>query len=496
MKQPQNSAPCNLEIAIIGAGLAGLCAAAKLREAGHGKIAVFEKAASLGGVWRDNRYPNIACDTPIDLYAISFWPGNTWTRNFAPGAEIRQYLQDFAETWGVTPLISFNTEIAGAAWNSQDLRWHITTSRGETCTARFLVWAGGIFSCPTLPKLPGMQNFAGEMLHSTAWNHDVSLDGKTVAVVGAGATAIQIIPYAVQHATIVHNFVRTPSYVMPRPDVVFDEAERGTPEFARKFRERRQEWFDQFEKIAIARFPMNSNAISETEAEWLKYFHSVVTDPHLRKILTPNYRFGCKRPLFSTDYYPAMNRSNVNAVGRGIARVTKTGVIDSAGEEYRVDSIVWATGFDLAHMLGSLRIIGEDGTSLADAWSALPEAYYGTLVKHFPNMFIVNGPNVSGASASEFVEGQVGLIIRALGLCDEQNADIIDVAAETHDSYNAQVQQRTEQSVMVRGNCNSYYRMGQTGRVFTHWPGTMAQFHEAMAKDALAGIRFRAAAHA
>jgi cation diffusion facilitator CzcD-associated flavoprotein CzcO len=482
-----NASPVEIDIAVIGAGLGGLCAAANLVEANAGRIVVFEKADDVGGVWRTNRYPNIACDTPIDIYAISYDPGSKWSRNFAPGHEIQAYLREFAETHGVMPLIEMRTEIAESVWDEARARWLLTERDGRQWTSRFLVWAGGLFSRPSVPALPGMDLFRGEMLHSTSWSDDVRLAGKAVAVIGAGATAIQIMPYAAAHARKVISFVRTPSYVMPRPDIVFD---RGTGSFADGLQQRREQWFNQFEKIAEARFPMNSPLIAETEAVWRDYLHSQVQDPQLRRILTPDYRFGCKRPLFSSDYYPAMPSANVEAVGRGIAAVTADGLIDTEGASYKADVIVWATGFDTRHMLGGLRIVGRNRQTLDDAWAAAPEAYYGTMVKGFPNLFLMNGPNISGASATEFIEGQCVLIQRAVKISREQGGAIVEVPAEVHDAFNDDIYQRTQNSVMVLGNCESYYRIGGNGRVFTHWPGTIASFRAAIREQALGGLRF------
>jgi cation diffusion facilitator CzcD-associated flavoprotein CzcO len=482
--------PTEVDIAIIGAGLGGLCAAAQLREAGLGRIVVFEKSDGVGGVWNTNRYPNIACDTPIDLYAISYYPGSNWSQNFAPGREIREYLQEFADTYGVTTLIEMQTEIAESVWDEAEALWHITARDGRRWVSRFLVWAGGLFSRPAIPKLPGLESFEGRMLHSTSWSDDVVLDGKRVAVVGAGATAIQIMPYAAQHAQHVVNFVRTPSYVMPRPDMVFSEEERGTQAYVEGFRQRRAQWFQQFETIAKARFPMNNELIAQTEDRWRAFLESIVQDPRARDILTPRYRFGCKRPLFSNDYYPAMTQPNVELVGKGVARIEPNAVVDTDGVTYKVDMIVWATGFDTAHMLDGLQIVGPNGRSLTDAWRALPEAYYGTMVKGFPNLFLMNGPNIAGASISEFLEGQLDLIIRALKTGREEGADIIDVPEEVHDDFNAAIQTRADVSVMVLGNCESYYRAGGTGRVFTHWPGTIESFCIAVRKDAFGGLRF------
>lgn len=490
----RHNARCRVvDFAIIGAGLGGLCAAVKLKEAGLGSIVILEKGDGLGGVWRENRYPNIACDTPIDMYSISYFPGDKWTTNFAPGQEILDYLQEFSDVHGVTSLIEFKTEIARAAWDTTRGRWSIEASDGRCWDARYVIWAGGVLSRPLVPKIPGLDTFEGEMFHTTEWNETTSLDGKAVAVVGGGATAIQVVPYAVEHADSVVTFVRTPSYVLPRPELHFAPEDRGGADFVVKLLERRAEWFVIFEKIAEARFPMNRALIAEQEGEWRKYFDSVILDPALREILTPDYRFGCKRPLFSNAYYPALNQPNVTVVGKGVTAVDRHGLIDASGFLHRVDTIVWATGFDPANMLGGLDIRGVHGRSLSETWATLPEAYYGTLVKGFPNLFLINGPNVSGASATEFVEGQVSLIVQALKRGQRANAPIIEVPDDAHDAFNADIQRRAEESVLVLGNCSSWYRASGTGRVFTHWPGTIASFRAAIRERALEGLRFRGA---
>lgn len=478
------------DVVIVGAGLGGLGTAAKLKQAGLTNIAVFERASDLGGVWRANRYPNVACDTPIDLYAFSFFPGDKWSTNFAPGNEIWDYLGEFADRYDVRSSIAFNTEIVRATWEDGASHWIIETRDGRRCNSRFLVWAGGLLSRPLIPRVPGIDLFKGEMLHTTSWSNDVRLEGKSVAVVGGGATAIQVTPYAAKQARQAHIFVRTPSYVLPRPDLFFGQEDRSHPDFSMRQKERREEWFRLFEKIAEARFPMNSPLIAEQEAEWRKHFDREIHDPRLREILTPNYRFGCKRPLFSNDYYPALRRPNVNVIGSGVSRLTEDSIIDAEGNSYPVDVIIWATGFDTVNMLGGLEITGRNGRTLDEAWRVLPEAYYGTLVKGFPNLFLINGPNVSGASATDFIEGQIDLIIDAMKSAARRGARTIDVSPDTHDAFNRDIQRRAETSVLVRGNCFSWYRVGGDGGVFTHWPGTIESFRAKITGEARAGLDF------
>lgn len=482
--------PENLDVVIIGAGLGGLIAAAKLKQAGVERIAVLERADGLGGVWRENRYPNVACDTPIDLYAISFFLGDKWSTNFAPGCEIWDYLNEFANAFGLLPLIRPNTEIVRTVWNESGSNWITEARDGRRWTSRFVVWAGGILSRPTIPDVPGKENFEGESLHTTAWRDDIRLEGKSVAVVGGGATSIQVVPYVARHAERAYIFVRTPSYVLPRPDLFFDRLDRESATFAERQRARREEWFRQFEKIAENRFPMNDKLVAEQEKFWRDHFDTQVKDPHLREILTPKYRFGCKRPLFSNDYYPAFKAAGVKAIGKGVSRVERNAIVDTDGTAYPVDTIIWATGFDAVHMLGGIDIVGRKKQSLSELWSRVPEAYFGTLVKGFPNLFLINGPNVGGASATEFIEGQVDLILHAIHSAARNGAATVEVPAHVHDAFNADVQRRANDSVLVLGNCASWYRVGGDGSVFTHWPGTIKMFRAEIRGTARTGLAY------
>ncbi|WP_130355638.1 flavin-containing monooxygenase [Pigmentiphaga kullae] len=299
MSAAQSTSPCTLlgetEVLVIGAGLGGVAAAAKLLHAGHESLVVLEEGDRIGGVWQVNRYPNVACDTPIDLYAYKFFPGDTWTTNFAPGSEIQTYLERVAGHFGVTPKISFNTRVVSTVWSEEAGRWLVTASDGRRWSARYVVWAGGLFSQPLLSVTKGAETFTGLSVHSTAWDDDIDLEGKRVAVVGGGATSIQIVPYVQERAEKLIAFVRTPSYVSPRPDIIFSDSERGTPEFVARMAERRKEWFDRYEVVTKTRFPMNEKLVREQEATWKELFDAQVKDPHAREVLTPRYRYGCKR---------------------------------------------------------------------------------------------------------------------------------------------------------------------------------------------------------
>lgn len=482
-----------LDALVIGAGLGGLGAAAKLIENGLTNIAVIEAAESAGGVWRQHSYPNIACDTPIDLYAYSFFPGDKWSSNFAPGSEILAYLRELSDRYDVTGKTVFNTRIAETVWDEASAAWRVRSEGGRTWIARYLIWAGGLFSQPSLPRVAGLETFTGESIHPSHWHDGIDLKGKRVAVVGAGATSIQVVPYAAEHAEKTYVFVRTPSYVMPRPDIAFNEDDRRSPDFAVKQRTRREEWFNRFELIAKCRFPMNAAAIAGQEATWRESFDKLVTNAHVREVLTPNYRFGCKRPLFSNAYYPAFDNPNVELIGRGVSGVSGDSIVDVDGNRYPVDMVIWATGFAVTNMLGSLTVTGRNGRDLAEEWHEVPHAYYGTMVEGFPNFFLISGPNAGSASVTDMVEAQTGFILDAIKNARSKGTDILEVDEEAYERFNANIQERADASVLVQGNCISYYRVGGAGKVFTHWPDTIETFRNRVRDEALNGVKFRVA---
>ena len=480
----------DIEVLVIGAGLGGVGAAAKLIQAGHEEITILEAGNDVGGVWRTNRYPNVACDTPIDLYCYSFFPGDTWTTNFAPGNEIQAYLRRLSAHFGVTPKIHFNTRVASAVWMEESGCWKVTSTAGQEWVARYLIWAGGLFSQPLLTVAEGLETFTGLSVHSTEWHDGIDLKGKRVAVVGAGATSIQVVPYAQEQAEKLIVFVRTPSYVSPRPDIVFSESERGTPEFVARLFERRKEWFDRFEVITKTRFPMNEKLVREQEAAWKKVFESQVEDPQKREVLIPKYRYGCKRPLFSSMYYPAVSQENVELVGRGVSHVDGDCIVDTEGERYPVDVIIWATGFNTVGMLNGIDIRGAGGRELAKEWDPVPKAYFGTLAKGFPNLFVIAGPNTGSPGTTDIIEAQIDLLIRVIEEAQSVFATSVEVYPDHFDSFNEDIRSRGDASVLVLGNCNSYYRVGGDGQVYTHWPDTMESFVTRIGKEGRKGIRF------
>jgi len=471
------------EVAIIGAGLGGLAAGHELHERGIDDFVILDRGERLGGVWRENHYPNVACDTPIELYAFSFYQGITWSQNFAAGSEILAYLEEFAERYDLTRRIALNADIISAQWDEAEQCWTVTAADGRTWTSRFVIWAGGLLSQPRFPDLPGKDAFHGTVVHTAQWIDGLDLRGKNVAVVGGGASSIQVLPYAAERAQHTYAFIRTPSHVLPKPERTYDDADRIR--FASGSSEQldtRNKLSDEMEDIARARFPMNEPFIESIETKWRAFMEAEVHDPALRALLTPNYRFSCRRPLVSNAYYPVFNRPNVTTIGSGLGSLTERAAVAEDGRTFDVDVVILATGYDAAGMLGRFDVAGRDGQHLSDAWKAYPEAYLGTLVKGFPNFFLVNGPNLGAPAVTEIVEAQTKYIAACVEYVAAHGAGSIEVKAHVHENFNRELQSRFAESVLVRGGCTSWYRAdGGTGPVFSHWPGTLGAFKDSVA---------------
>jgi cation diffusion facilitator CzcD-associated flavoprotein CzcO len=479
------------EALIVGAGIGGLAVARELKRRGIDDFIVLDRGATVGGVWRENTYPDVACDTPVDLYSFSYHLGERWSTNYAPGHEIHQYLQDMAQRFGLAQHVLLNTEVSSARWRDELGRWQVEAADGRSWQPRFVIWAGGLLSRPNVPDLPGREAFSGTIRHTAAWGDGVELRDKSVAVVGGGATSIQVLPYVANVAKTVYAFIRTPSHVLPKPEEFYDDDDR------RRFaadpslqQEGRAKGMQIANDIALARFPMNDEFIAGIEAQWRTFIEAEVHDPAVRALLTPSYRFSCRRPLVSNVYYKTFNRPNVRVIRAGAAAMTADAILASDGRTFEVDSVILATGYDAAGMLGDLNVIGRHGQDLAQLWrDTYPEAYLGTLVKGFPNLFLINGPNVGAPSVTEMLEAQSAYAGACIELVKTQNGASIEVTPDAQDAFNRDLQERFAKSVMLLGGCTSWYRSaGGTGAVFSHWPGTLASFRDEVARIRLADV--------
>jgi cation diffusion facilitator CzcD-associated flavoprotein CzcO len=464
-----------VRVAVVGSGFAGLAMAAKLREAGIHDFVILERAPELGGTWRDNHYPGCACDVPSHLYSFSFAPNPDWSSAFAPQREIRAYIERVAAERGLRRHVRFGAELQSAELEEADATWTLRARDGRTWIAEVLVMATGGLSRPAVPDLPGLSRFEGNTWHSAAWRHDVPLVGKTVAVVGTGASAIQFVPQIAPEVARLHVFQRTPPWIWPRPDHDFGALEKQLLRLAPLRWLYRQRLFWAHEARAVP-FALEPRLLRVASRIALANLHRHVADPELRRKLTPDYVMGCKRVLLSNDYYPALTRPNVEVVTDVIREVSRDGVVTAQGVERRVDAIIFGTGFDVQNPVGPVRVRGRDALDLEERWRAGPEAYLGTSVPGFPNLFTLVGPNTGLGHNSMLVmiEAQVRYVMSCLDFMRTGRLASVEVRPEVCARYNEAIQARLRRAVWSTG-CKSWY-LDARGKNTTLWPGPAAEF--------------------
>jgi cation diffusion facilitator CzcD-associated flavoprotein CzcO len=478
--------------AILGSGFSGLGAAIALKRRGIDDLVLLERAASLGGTWRDNTYPGCACDVPAHLYSFSFAPKADWSRTYAPQAEIRAYLEDVADRFDVRRHVLFEREVEEARWDEPSARWRLRTRGGERFTARVLVLGIGALSNPADPSLPGLERFRGPRFHSARWDHAVDLRGKRVAVVGTGASAIQFIPRLQPRVERLWVLQRTPPWIRPRRDRAFREWQkwlfRRVPP-ARWLYRQAIYWRLEGRVLAFVDRPVLMRVV---EWEARRHLAKSIRDPALRERLTPRYRAGCKRILLSDDYYPALAQPNVEVVAERVVEVGERTIRLESGRTLEVDAIVYGTGFRVHDYLGDLRVVGRDGVDLGARWKAdRAEAYLGTMVAGFPNLFMMTGPNTGLGHSSMIVmiEAQARWTARAVRLLRDRDVGAVEVRPEAQAAYNAPLRREADHAVWASG-CRSWY-LDPRGRNTTLWPGFTATFRARTARLRLPELLLR-----
>ncbi len=466
---------------VVGAGFGGIAAAVELRKRGL-DLVVLEKAERVGGVWRDNTYPGAACDVPSSLYSYSFAPHAGWPRRYAGQADILDYIDSVVAEHHLGDAIVTGTEVVDATWDEATARWTVHTRRGgaegPTYDVDVLVTAVGQLSRPSVPDLPGIDSFAGPAFHSAEWDHDVDLRGKRVAVVGTGASAIQFVPHLQEEAAQVTVFQRSAPYVVPKPDRAYTRLHHraftrapSTQGFGRELTRNLSELLN----MALAEQTVVTKAFL---AAFHVHLRHQVKDPELRAKLKPDYPIGCKRLLFSNDWYPALTRPNVSVVTEAVAGVTTTGLTTADGAEHPADVIVYGTGFKATEFLVPMTVTGRDGRDLHQQWSDGARAFLGVTVPGFPNFFVMYGPNTNlgGSSILQMLEGQAGYLGQAVDLLAAGRVGTVEVRPEAAEHYDHEMQERLGDSVWS-GECHSWYRT-DTGRITTNWPGLVREYRE------------------
>jgi cation diffusion facilitator CzcD-associated flavoprotein CzcO len=458
-------------IAIIGAGLSGLCMAMQLERAGHRDYVIYEKAEGLGGTWRDNTYPGAACDVPSHLYSFSFARKRDWTRKFAEQAEILAYAERCADTYGIRSHIRFSAEIATAAYDDDSGRWALTTTGGEAVQADVVVAGCGQLNRPHLPSIDGIDAFEGTAFHSARWDHSYRFDGKAVAVVGNGASAIQFVPWLAERARSLTVYQRSANYIIPKPDRPFRPFERAlftyAPAIERLYRwciywRLESRWVLFKRDGAIARWASRRFAAAVRA--------DVVSEELAESAVVPDYQIGCKRILISNDYLACLRRPNVRAETSPIVGITGDAVVTADGRVDKVDAIVFATGFESTRFLAPIEVTGTGGRLLADAWAQGAEAHLGVAVPGFPNLFLLYGPNTNlGHNSILFmVERQVDYVLQCLTTLARRRVTAVEVRPEALAAFR-RATDRSAQATAWAGTCTSWYKTA-SGRITNNWP--------------------------
>ncbi|HZV75493.1 MAG TPA: NAD(P)/FAD-dependent oxidoreductase [Conexibacter sp.] len=471
--------PDHVDVAIVGSGFAGLGMAIRLRQAGRTDFVVLERADDVGGTWQQNTYPGCQCDVPSNLYSFSFAPNAEWSQTFALQPEIWSYLRKVADDFGVRPYVRTGTAVDDAAWDEQGQRWRIETSRGRL-TARVLVAGMGGLSEPSIPDIPGAETFAGPAFHTARWDHDADLAGKRVAVIGTGASAVQVVPRLQPQVEQLTLFQRTPPWIMPHPGRSVRPRERALfralPPLQRLVRGAvywgRETFVLPFRFHRLSRVP---------ERMARAHLEQQVADPLLRDKLTPRYEIGCKRILMSNEYFPALQQPNAELVTDAIAEITPRSVVTADGVEHPADAIVWGTGFHVTDMPYVEWLRGRDGRVLGDVWRERGmQGLRGTTVAGFPNLFMLVGPNTGlGHNSIVFmIESQIAYVLDALRALDARGATALDTRPSAQAAFNETLQRRMRGTVWTQGGCASWY-LDAHGRNTTLWPGTSWSFRRA-----------------
>ena len=461
-------------IVIIGAGFAGLGMAVRLKQAGIDDFVILERAADVGGTWRDNSYPGCAVDVQSHLYSFSFAPNPNWSQVYSPQAEIWSYIKQVSEAHDVLRHVRYEHEVTGGTWNESTQRWEVRTT-GGIFDAQFVISGMGPLSNPIPPQIPGLETFTGHCFHSARWDHDHDLTGKRVAVIGTGSSAAQFVPEIQPKVGKLLVFQRTPGWTFPRMNRKITNVERAVyrriPLVQRAVRARQYFYRELFG--FLVQHPGLIEPISKAR------IRKQVSDPELRAKLTPNYRMGCKRIIVTDDFYPALAKPNVSVVTSRITEIRPTSIMTQDGAEHDIDTLILGTGFQVMPVADPLT--GRDGVALAKRWANRREAYLGTTVSGYPNYFMLVGPNTATGHTSVllYLEAQVEYIVQALGHMDRTGAASFDVRPETQAAFNEDVQARLGASVWTDGGCRSWY-LDPDGGTSVLWPGSTPRFRKAL----------------
>jgi cation diffusion facilitator CzcD-associated flavoprotein CzcO len=456
-------------VVVVGTGFGGIGMAAALKQEGIEDFLVVDRADDLGGTWRDNTYPGLACDVPSNLYSFSFRPSR-WSRRFPPREEILGYLRAMAADHGLGPHIRFGSGVAAAEFDERRAVWNLRLEGGGTLQATAVISAVGQLNRPRLPDIAGRDDFAGRSWHSARWDHGVDLAGRRVAVVGTGASAIQFVPEVAKAAAHVDVYQRSAPYVLPKFDHPYGHAQQVLFERFAAVRKADRLRIFLYGELLTSGFVLSQKFLAAPMQMWRRQLRTQISDPRLREKCVPGYVMGCKRVLFSNDWYPTLERPNVELVADPIERIAADGVVTAVGQHRPADVIIYGTGFRTLDFLAPMAVTGPGGRRLDEAWREGAEAYLGISVSGFPNFFMLYGPNTNlgGNSIIYMLEGQIAYVLGAIQALEAEALDWLDVRPDVQGSFNAWVDAASRTSVWQSG-CHSWYTTA-SGRNTNNWP--------------------------
>jgi cation diffusion facilitator CzcD-associated flavoprotein CzcO len=470
-----------LRVLIVGAGFGGVAAAIELRRHGIEDVTILERAPDLGGTWFYNTYPGAACDVPSHLYSFSYAQRRDWSQVCSPQQEIYEYLHEVARTHGVEGLVRTNQTVTACSWDERTATWTVETSEGERHEAEALVLATGQLHQPHVPPIPGAADFTGHMFHSASWDHEYELSGKRVGVVGSGASAVQFVPEIASRVAQMTVFQRTGNWFLPRKNRPYPALMRRAIERIPYVQDLRRRFvFEYTESLTLMiRHPRTAGRLGKLRSA--AFMRSQLKDPVLREKVWPDYTFGCKRILFSSQFLPALERPNVELETARIEAIVAEGVRTSDGRTHELDCLIWATGFRTNDFMFPMAISGRGGRSLEEAWQGGAHAHLGICMPSFPNMFVMYGPNTntSGGSIIFYLETQAAYLRQAIQQLAARGAGAIEVRAEVEAASDHAVQHRFAGTAWTA--CDSWYRDAQ-GRIVANWPGYMREYAEQAAR--------------
>jgi cation diffusion facilitator CzcD-associated flavoprotein CzcO len=475
MRTNGSGASRRMRVLVVGAGFGGIATAIELRRHGIQDVTILERAGDLGGTWFYNTYPGAACDVPSHLYSFSYAQRRDWTRLCSPQQEIHSYLHEVAARYGVEELVRTGQTVTACSWDDASATWTVETSEGERHEAEALVLATGQLHQPHVPLIQGAGEFAGHSFHSSAWDHDYDLRGMRVGVIGTGASAVQFVPEIARQARRLTVFQRTGNWFLPRKNRPYPAPLRMAFERLPWLQAMRRRFvFEYSESLTLMiRHPRTAGRIGAARSA--AFMRSQLKDPALRERVWPDYTFGCKRILFSSEFLPALERPNVELETGRVESIVPAGVRTADGRVHELDCLIWATGFRTNDFMFPMAITGREGLSLEEVWANGAHAHLGMCVPRFPNMFVLYGPNTntSGGSIIFYLERQTRYVRQALEELIARDAGAIDVRPEVEAASDHEVQHRFNGTAWTQ--CDSWYR-DVNGRIVANWPGYMREY--------------------